>query len=435
MFQEAIKIKGNSNSRSSVALNIKAKMNARNREAGRTLADQMADELSAVQSSKKIFVFYKGNEYAVTDCVKTSGKALLTTSLEPKAAVRSNWLRSELLQCSGLPVKIEIEGKEYDPKDIKNDRILANKKKQAELEDLDTDVLDSYIDPLATMGGQLVTSEEGSALLLTIVEGLKNLNIEASKENIQAVLDSFESNLDLFLTSPKETESAALSEEDLKLKQALEDMGLNTSVSAQEDNDKSSYLVTIKSDLSVSQLKKLIAIIKDIYGIKEDLKVDVNGDDDGNDSITTLSFDVVNPTTGSAAVDEPQIAPIEDPKKDDAPAILDDGNSGMDDDGYSDDIFLSASFKELYDKCDWTEISVETDSDKAYTQLIKSLSNFNGEVVSNPDNKPTNKVQSFKTNDETGLREFISGIKNNQGINLLANKSGLRSRLKTFFLV
>jgi hypothetical protein len=392
----------------------------------------MADELASVQFSKKIFVFYKGNEYAITDCVKTSGKALLTTSLESKDAVRSNWLRSELLQCSGLPVKIEINGKEVDPQDIKNDRILANKKNKAELEDLDTDALESYTDPLATMGGQLVTSEEGSALLSTIVEGLKNLNIEVSKENIQAVLDSFESNLDLFLNSPKETESASLSEEDLRFKQALEDMGLNTSVSAQEDDNSSRYIITIKADLTVSQVKKLIAIIKDIYGIKEDLKVDVNGDDD---SVTTLSFDLVSSTTGSAAVDEPQIAPIEDPKKDDAPAILDDGNSGMDDDGYSDVIFLSASFKELYDKCDWTEISVETDSDKAYTQLIKSLSNFNGEVVSNPDNKPTNKVQSFKTNDETGLREFISGIKNNQGINLLANKSGLRSRLKTFFLV
>lgn len=434
MFQEAIKIKSNSNSRSSVAVNIKAKTNARNREAGRTLADQMADELSAVQSSKKIFVFYKGNEYAVTDCVKTSGKALLTTSKEPNGAVRSNWLRSELLQCSGLPVKIEIEGKEYDPKDIKNDRILANKKKQAELEDLDTDVLDSYIDPLATMGGQLVTSEEGSALLTTIIEGLKNLNIEASKENIQAVLDSFESNLGLFLNSPKETESAALSEEDLKLKKALEDMGLNTSVSVQEDDNSSRYIVTIKSDLTVSQVKKLIAIIKDIYGITEDPEVDVNGDDD---SITTISFDVVNSTTGSAAVDEPQIVPPEDPKEynTDTPTAPDDSNSGMDDDGYSDDIFLSASFKELYDKCDWTEVNVETESDKAYTQLIKSLSNFTGDVVSNPDNKPTNKVQSFKTNDESGLREFISGIKNNQGINLLANKSGLRSRLKTFFLV
>ena len=428
MFQDILKGSG----RSSVATNLRIKLSQRQKESSRTLADQMADELASVQFSKKIFVFYKGNEYAITDCVKTSGKALLTTSLESKDAVRSNWLRSELLQCSGLPVKIEINGKEVDPQDIKNDRILANKKNKAELEDLDTDALESYTDPLATMGGQLVTSEEGSALLSTIVEGLKNLNIEVSKENIQAVLDSFESNLDLFLNSPKETESASLSEEDLRFKQALEDMGLNTSVSAQEDDNSSRYIITIKADLTVSQVKKLIAIIKDIYGIKEDLKVDVNGDDD---SVTTLSFDLVSSTTGSAAVDEPQIAPIEDPKKDDAPAILDDGNSGMDDDGYSDVIFLSASFKELYDKCDWTEISVETDSDKAYTQLIKSLSNFNGEVVSNPDNKPTNKVQSFKTNDETGLREFISGIKNNQGINLLANKSGLRSRLKTFFLV
>lgn len=429
MFQDILKGSG----RSSVATNLRIKLSQRQKESSRTLADQMADELASVQSSKKIFVFYKGNEYAVTDCVKTSGKALLTTSLEAKDAVRSNWLRSELLQCSGLPVKIEINGKEVDPQDIKNDRILANKKVKAELEDLDTDTLESYTDPLATMGGQLVTSEEGSALLSTIVEGLKNLNIEASKENIQAVLDSFESNLDLFLTSPKETESAALSEEDLKFKQALEGMGLNTSVSAQEDDNSSRYIVTIKADLTISQLKKLNAIIKDIYGITEDPEVDVNSDDD---SVTTLSFDIVNPTTGSAAVDEPQIAPIEDePKEDNTQTTPDENNSGMDDDGYSDDIFLSASFKELYDKCDWTEISVETDSDKAYTQLIKSLSNFTGDVVSNPDNKPTNKVQSFKTNDETGLREFISGIKNNQGINLLANKSRLRSRLKTFFLV
>ena len=108
--------------------------------------------------------------------------------------------------------------------------------------------------------------------------------------------------------------------------------------------------------------------------------------------------------------------------------------SGLDDDGYSDDIFLS-SLDDLYNKCDWTEVNVETSDVNAYKQLIKSLSSFNGNVVSSPRNNPLASLQTFKTDDELGLREFIAGIKNNRGINLLAKRQDLKSRIKNFFLL
>ena len=438
MFQDILKGSG----RSSVATNLRIKLSQRQKESSRTLADQMADELASVQSSKKIFVFYKGNEYAVTDCVKTSGKALLTTSLEPKDAVRSNWLRSELLQCSGLPVKLEINGKEVDPQDVKNDRILAAKIKKA---DLDLEDLGDSVDVIATTGVRCLYTDEGKAFLRLLIDQLKANEQEVTVDNIKNAIGGFADGvdtLDLETLEPKQdnefTAAEDLSPEDRAFKDGLDGLGLDATVELTPSQDVSHYDVKISQDITISQLNKLNELIKATYNITEDPEVNVDADN----STSSISFDVPIKTASKADTEDiKKVIKISDPKNEATEDGSDDETdkdkevgSGLDDDGYSDDIFLS-SLDDLYNKCDWTEVNVETSDVNAYKQLIKSLSSFNGNVVSSPRNNPLASLQTFKTDDELGLREFIAGIKNNRGINLLAKRQDLKSRIKNFFLL
>ena len=122
-------------------------------------ASQLADSL-AVGGNKKVYLTYNNQEIAVTDAIKTSGKVILITEVNGKA-VQAKWLADELRQSMGLPVFVEIEGKEIPVQDIISNKIKANKREAS----------NGVKDSLITLITMVFDATKGSERLLSQMVG------------------------------------------------------------------------------------------------------------------------------------------------------------------------------------------------------------------------------------------------------------------------
>ena len=83
-------------------------------------------DLLIPMGNKRVYVNYKGTDYAIEDVIKASGQVILLAEEDGKA-IKANWLAEELKNATGLGVYLEIEGKLVPAQDVINSKIQAKK--------------------------------------------------------------------------------------------------------------------------------------------------------------------------------------------------------------------------------------------------------------------------------------------------------------------
>nr|DAX81702.1 MAG TPA: hypothetical protein [Bacteriophage sp.] len=206
---------------------------------------------------KKAYVTFNDKLYPVIDVIKTSGKVLVLTA-EGDKPIKASFLIDELNQATGLPVFIEIEGKEYSAKEVKDNQILAKRKKEA------------AHDRASQFGEQLRDLPETKAFFDKIKELYASQSLEATPEDI---LVTTAIAFDIYESNAKEAQASnnTILGKSLKPIEDFITKKFKTDVSFVQA-DRYNYTVTLGDALGKGELRVLEQKLQEYFDVTTDVE-------------------------------------------------------------------------------------------------------------------------------------------------------------------
>ena len=306
---------------------------------------------------KKAYVTFNDKLYPVIDVIKTSGKVLVLTA-EGDKPIRASFLIDELNQATGLPVFIEIEGKEYSAKEVRDNQILAKRKKEA------------AHDRAAQFGEQLKNLPETQAFLAKLKELYASQSLEVTPED---ALVTAAIALDLYdvknTDDNKETQAAS----DTILGKPLKP--IQEFIKSKFDSDSSfvqadryNYTVTLDEPLAKGELRLLEQKLQDYFNVTTDVE--------DNDE-----FCVINMQAQS----------------------------------------VKTTATQDYDNLDLDPVTVEIDKPypTKFKELMHKVDEYTGTVTPSPKNSPAQAIQEFKPEDKEDFTQYIRDKGENRSFKLI----------------
>lgn len=303
---------------------------------------------------KKAYVTFNDKLYPVIDVIKTSGKVLVLTA-EGDKPIRASFLIDELNQATGLPVFIEIEGKEYSAKEVRDNQILAKRKKEA-----------SH-DRSAQFGEQLKNLPETQAFLAKVKELYESQSLELTPEDglvtVAIALDLYE------LKDNKETQAASdtiLGKPLKPIQEFIKDKFDSDSSFVQAD--RYNYTVTLDEPLAKGELRLLEQKLQDYFNVTTDIE------DNEEFCVINMQAQAVK-TTATQDYDNLDLDPV--------------------------------------------TVEIDKPYPTKFKELMHKVDEYAGTVTPSPKNSPTQPVQEFKPEDKEDFTQYIRDKGENRSFKLI----------------
>ena len=303
---------------------------------------------------KKAYVTFNDKLYPVIDVIKTSGKVLVLTA-EGDKPIRASFLIDELNQATGLPVFIEIEGKEYSAKEVRDNQILARRKKEA------------AHDRAAQFGEQLKNLQETQAFLAKVKELYESQSLELTPEDalvtVAIALDLYE------LKDNKETQAASdtiLGKPLKPIQEFIKDKFDSDSSFVQAD--RYNYTVTLDEPLAKGELRLLEQKLQEYF--------DVTTDVEDNDEFCVINMQAQKvKTTATQDYDNLDLDPV--------------------------------------------TVEIDKPYPTKFKELMHKVDEYTGTVTPSPKNSPTQAIQEFKPEDKEDFTQYIRDKGENRSFKLI----------------
>ena len=312
-----------------------------------------ATKLTPVKQ-KKAYVTFNDKLYPVIDVIKTSGKVLVLTA-EGDKPIRASFLIEELNQATGLPVFSEIERKEYSAKEVRDNQLLAKRKKEA------------AHDRAAQFGEQLKNLQETQAFLAKVKELYESQSLELTPEDalvtVAIALDLYE------LKDNKETQAASdtiLGKPLKPIQEFIKDKFDSDSSFVQAD--RYNYTVTLDEPLAKGESRLLEQELQEYF--------DVTTDVEDNDEFCVINMQAQKvKTTATQDYDNLDLDPV--------------------------------------------TVEIDKPYPTKFKELMHKVDEYTGTVTPSPKNSPAQAIQEFKPEDKEDFTQYIRDKGENRSFKLI----------------